>query len=242
MPEIVIFNGVAEVPRLGPHHHHHEVYLDLDLDLDLFDGDGEHTEAAEAEADLFHLDFAPEVMADLAAKPESSQSYGEALAEVMAAADCRAAAVPSAVVAVSPVAAAVVPDVDDQMTTVEPHDDEVAPVVAAGIEALKMPTVKRRRKKRETPAVAKTAAWLERRKKNNRAAALNRAKEKAGKLAAMQAFGKLKARNTALRAHVADLEATLAALKTRKNITNNIFAGLDAAQFSLTPPALPLAM
>lgn len=221
-PEIATFNPHAEVNHLG--------HIGLDGDEDHFEITG------------FGLDFAAEIMADFGGGG-AALAFDETLtlADIIGQADR---------VAVTEPVVVFVPDVDADANMIDA--DDVAPNVAAGIEALRVPSTKHRRKKRETPAAAKTAAYFARREKNNRAAALNRAREKAAKVAAKESHGRLAARNTALRAEVAALEAVLEDLKARKAAAAaapvavaavdiaEIFAGLDAADFSLTPPALAM--
>lgn len=220
-PEIAIFNPKAEVHHLG---------LDLDLDMEAGNTAGDDEYEDNFEIAGFGLDFAAEVMADFGGGGGAVLTFDETLADIVGQADR---------VAVTEPVAVMVPDVDANMIDA----DDVAPNVAAGIEALRIPSTKHRRKKRETPAAAKTAAYFTRREKNNLAAALNRAREKAAKVAAKEFHGRLASRNIALRAEVAALEAALEVLKARKAAAVDIaeiFAGLDAADFSLTPPALAM--
>lgn len=230
MPETVIFDSIAEVPNLEPHHN--ELH---------------HMETTETEAYPFGLDISPELEADYAAnygqlwplhpdEPDNDTKFDNN--------HCAVSRIPVVTVAV-----AVVPDTDNNVITDEPSDDNFPPSVASGIEELKIPPVKRRRKKRETPATAKTAAWLARRKKNNEVAALYREKERIYKLASKQAFEDLVTRNAELRVHVSNLESRVAALHARKaqlnealQMTNDIFDGLHTSEYSLTPPELPWLM
>lgn len=240
-PQIAIFDNFAEVPYLGRN--------DSILTLNFHDDD----ELMETANHYVDTNLAAEVMTDIL---EGRVSFSESPADsAVNANDVPAVVTVPVTSACVTVEAPVVPDVDNKIVAEDNNAEdnditmETAPSILDGIDELKIPEIKRRRKKRETPAAAKTAAWVARRQKNNRAAALNRAKRRLGKVFAKEAFDQLRARNTALRTEVAELEATLAMLKARKatqsdsyirEITDSILTGLDPAQYSLTPPAIPI--
>lgn len=173
-------------------------------------------------------DFSDELLRDfMDVEDIEVPSFESELDAVMELANAEDVALPSA--------AAVVPDVMDDR-------------FASEIELLRIPQTKGRRKKVAVPAVQKDAAYLKRRAKNNAAASLNRKMEKAKKLARQGKHAVLVNRNAALRADVAALELVLAELQaqhaaeteTDANPFDEIFAGLAASEFSLTPPAFAL--
>lgn len=135
-------------------------------------------------------------------------------------------------------------DGEDAVATAEDVDANMAALAAV----LTVPQAKKRRKKVPTPAAKQTPRWHRKRKRNNHAAALNRAKEKATKVASKQRHQRLLFRNSALRIEVQALEAELARLQAARAgggaVAGTASAlafldGLAEVEFDLLPPDLP---
>lgn len=108
------------------------------------------------------------------------------------------------------------------------------------VQDLTVPETKKRRKKVPTPAAKQTPGWHRKRERNNHAAALNRAKEKATKVAAKQRHQSLLFRNGRLRVEVQALEAELVRLQPARACGGAAFLdGLPEVGFDLLPPELP---
>lgn len=145
--------------------------------------------------------------------------------------DSAARALPT-ITAVAVAVDGAVPDLETRMST--------------ELQVLTVPEAKKRRKKVPTPAAKQTPRWHRKRERNNHAAALNRAKEKATKVAAKQRHQRLLFRNSALRIEVQALEAELARLQAACGgaIAGTASAlafldGLAEVEFDLLPPDLP---
>ena len=120
--------------------------------------------------------------------------------------------------------------------------------MSAELQVLTVPEAKKRRKKVPTPAAKQTPRWHRKRERNNHAAALNRAKEKATKVASKQQHQRLLFRNSALRSEVQTLEAELTRLQAARARGGAVAGtasalafldGLAEMEFDLLPPDLP---
>lgn len=120
--------------------------------------------------------------------------------------------------------------------------------MSAELQVLTVPEAKKRRKKVPTPAAKQTPRWHRKRERNNHAAALNRANEKATKVASKQQHQRLLFRNSALRSEVQTLEAELACLQAARARGGAVAGtasalafldGLAEVEFDLLPPYLP---
>lgn len=205
--------GLFEV--LGTHH------------TDVANGDAEVPDAAHED-----LDFGLELLADLeqaeaavtavSSSSNQRQDFERTLISIMENADKAHVVEPSEAIA------ATVPELMDQTAPLEVR-------MATQIERLRVPPSKSRKKKTFTPEAKKDAAYLARRAKNNKAAALNRAKERATRVATKQRANFLSARNINLRAEVKKLEEELRTLQVQLSV-GNVFSDLSAVEYSLSPP------
>jgi len=213
--------------------------------IDISDGDVLNTSISRAEVEtpevfdiLDDLDMTSELLADdliaMIGLREASQDLEVfhpeiegALMSILDEADKSIKVAPSEAVA------ATVPDLMDRSAPLGVR-------MATQIDELRLPLHKSRRKKIETPAGKKDAAYYARRAKNNKAASLNRKKSRDSRAAAKETACKLSITNAKLRCQVQTLEAELQELLLQKSALSynagHQLDALDSSDFSLSPP------